>query len=92
MAPTPPLKWTKVDPGKAPKPGSASNRHLPPKTQILRCEIGPFVLVLEEKPDGRWSWTVFSGKATSPQASGVSASLGAAKTVTEQYVKRSGLL
>lgn len=89
---TPLLRWTPVTATPPRKGTTAASRRMPPVTQCLRSEIGPFVLLLEEKPDGRWSWQVFSGKTTSPQASGVVPSLGAAKTVTEQYVKRSGLL
>ena len=50
----------------------------------------PLTVKIAPKPDGRWSWQVFSGDKRSPMASGVAASLGAAKTVTEQLVKRSG--
>ena len=86
------LRWTKIEATPPRKGTTAESRRMPPVTQCLRCEIGPFVIRLEEKPDGRWSWQVFAGTTTSAQASGVVASLGAAKTVTEQYVKRSGLL
>jgi hypothetical protein len=54
--------------------------------------VGPFELKVEPKGDGRWAWQVFKDSAPNPAATGVAASLGAAKTVTEQYVKRSGLV
>ena len=38
----------------------------------------------------RWSWEVFSGDADSPMATGIANSLGAAKNVAEQFVKRAG--
>jgi hypothetical protein len=51
---------------------------------------GPFVLKIEPKGDGRWSWHVFTGDAPNATATGVASSLGSAKNVTEQFVKRSG--
>ena len=56
---------------------------------------GPFALKVEPKGDGRWNWYVFnvsSGQAKNPTATGVASSLGAAKTATENFVKRSGLI
>lgn len=49
-------------------------------------------LKIRPKGDGRWSWQVFDGERVNPMATGVASSLGAAKTVTEQFVKRSGLV
>jgi len=51
---------------------------------------GPFVADVSSKPDGRWDWKVFADAAPNPTAVGVRASLGAAKTACEQFVKRSG--
>jgi hypothetical protein len=58
------------------------------------CEVPVALLTLkiQPKPDGRWAWQIFSGKTANAVASGIASSLGAAKTVTEQYVKRSGLV
>jgi hypothetical protein len=49
-----------------------------------------FTLRVEPKGDGRWAWRVFSGTTPNPMASGVAASLNAAKNVTEQLAKRAG--
>lgn len=54
------------------------------------AHVGPFVANVMPKGDGRWSWEVFSDGAVNPQATGVAASTGAAKTAAEQLVKRSG--
>jgi hypothetical protein len=51
---------------------------------------GPFALKVEPKGDGRWGWQIFVDSSSNPSAAGVAASLGAAKTATEQFVKRSG--
>lgn len=53
---------------------------------------GPFTLRVEPKGDGRWNWNICRGETPNPEASGVATSLGAAKTATENFVKRSGLL
>ena len=58
----------------------------------LRCQAGPFSLVVAPKGDGRWNWQIFKEGTGNAVASGVAASLGAAKTATEQFAKRSGLL
>ncbi len=58
---------------------------------LWTCVVEPFSLRVAPKGDGRWNWQIFKG-ATNPTASGVASSLGAAKTVTEQFVKRSGLV
>ncbi len=52
------------------------------------CSVEPFTMKVAPKGDGRWNWQVFKGSAN-PTASGVAASLGAAKTAAEQFVKRS---
>jgi hypothetical protein len=53
--------------------------------------VGPFTAKVAPKGDGRWNWQVFQGGAN-PTAQGVASSLGAAKTATENFVKRSGLI
>jgi hypothetical protein len=56
------------------------------------CTAGPFSLKITPKGDGRWNWQVFREGIANAVASGVAASLGAARTATEQFAKRSGLL
>jgi hypothetical protein len=51
--------------------------------------VGPFVVKIEPKGDGRWSWRVFKGAQVNPMAAGIARSLGAAKAVVEQFVNRS---
>lgn len=62
-----------------------------PKNAV-RCQAGPFVLVVEPKGDGRWTWQVFKDGTVNAVATGIGASLGAARTAAEQFAKRSGLL
>jgi len=57
---------------------------------LWRGVVSPFALTIRPKGDGRWSWQIFVEDSPNPTATGVAASLGAAKTVTEQFVKRSG--
>jgi hypothetical protein len=57
---------------------------------VWSAATGPFVVKVQPKGDGRWSWQIFVDAAPNPAATGVAASLGAAKTVTEQFVMRSG--
>jgi hypothetical protein len=52
--------------------------------------VGPFRIILEPRGDGRWAWMIFDGEAQNPTATGVAASVGAAKTTVEQFVNRSG--
>ncbi len=59
---------------------------------VLTAKAGPFTVKITPKGDGRFGWQIFSGEALNPTATGVSNSLGAAKTTTEQFVKRSGLI
>ena len=54
------------------------------------ARVDSFSLRIQPKGDGRWSWQVRNGESTNPMATGVASSLGAAKTVAEQLVKRSG--
>ena len=56
------------------------------------ARVEPFLLKVEPKGDGRWNWQVFKEPSPNPAATGIAASLGAARTATEQYVKRSGLV
>jgi hypothetical protein len=51
---------------------------------------GPFQVKVGAKGDGRWNWEIFADGGRNPVATGISASLGAAKTACEQFVKRSG--
>jgi hypothetical protein len=51
--------------------------------------VGPFVVKIEPKGDGRWSWRVFKGAQANPMAAGIARSLGAAKAVVEHFVNRS---
>lgn len=56
------------------------------------CQAGPFALKVAPKGDGRFNWQVFKEGTANAVASGVASSLGAARTATEQFAKRSGLL
>ena len=58
---------------------------------LWSASVPPFSLKIQPKGDGRWSWEIYSGDTPNPTASGVRPSLGAAKTATELFVKRSGL-
>ena len=57
-----------------------------------QASVGPLAIKIIPKGDGRWSWEVARQDAAGPMASGVTPSLGAAKNVTEQFIKRSGLI
>jgi hypothetical protein len=59
---------------------------------LYNAAVGPFVVKIRPKGDGRWAWEVFRDDTRSPMATGVASSLGAAKNVTEQFVKRQGLI
>lgn len=54
----------------------------------MSCVLGPLSLRIEPKGDGRWAWQVLKDQADNPMATGVASSLGAAKTVTEQFARR----
>ena len=60
------------------------------KDGALLAAAGPFAIKTWPKGDGRWSWEIIVDNATNPAASGVAASVGAAKNVCENYVTRSG--
>jgi len=53
---------------------------------------GPLAVKVQPKGDGRWTWHVFKDGNANAMATGVANSLGAAKTVVEQFVNRSGLV
>ena len=59
---------------------------------IVSCKLGPLAIRIEPKGDGRFAWQIINGEARNPMASGVAASLGAAKTVTVQFAERSALV
>jgi hypothetical protein len=59
--------------------------------EAMTAVAGPFVLAIEPKGDGRWSWRVTKG-AANPTAVGIARSREAAKSVAEQFVKRSGVV
>ena len=67
-------------------------RWIKSSAELCTGTIGPFTLKVLAKGDGRFSWQVFRNGTPNPTASGVAASLGAAKAVTEQLVNRSGLI
>ncbi|MBK6520003.1 MAG: hypothetical protein IPG04_39200 [Polyangiaceae bacterium] len=58
----------------------------------LTAQVGPLLLKVSEKGDGRWDWQVWNGPARNPMATGIGSSKGAAKTAAEQLAKRSGLV
>jgi hypothetical protein len=49
-----------------------------------------FTVKLRPKGDGRWTWEVRARDGKGALASGIVSSLGAAKTVSENFVRRSG--
>ena len=59
------------------------------------CRVAPdalFTMKVQPKGDGRWTWEIFRRGTDRAAATGIVSSLGAAKTVTENYAKRSGLI
>jgi len=55
------------------------------------CVVAPdarFTLEVSPKGDGRWNWQVLARDALNPMATGIARNLGAAKSVTEQFVQR----
>ena len=54
---------------------------------LLTAQVGPFSLKVQPQGDGRWAWEIHSGDTPNPAATGIARSLGAAKNVTEQFVK-----
>lgn len=59
-------------------------------SDLWTAHAGPYVVKIEPKGDGRWSWTITSGDKPNPEATGIRPSLGAAKTACELFVNRSG--
>ena len=62
------------------------------KAGKLTSSAGSLLLEIEPKGDGRFNWRVFKVETQNPMASGVASSLGAAKTVIQQFATRSGLV
>jgi hypothetical protein len=57
------------------------------------CRVAPdavFTMKIRPKGDGRWTWEVFPHGGERTIAGGVVSSLGAAKTVSENFANRSG--
>ena len=48
-----------------------------------RCTIKVY-----PKGDGRWVWEVYAEGTVNPTATGIARNLGAAKSVSEQFVQR----
>jgi hypothetical protein len=59
---------------------------------ICRVAEGVFTMKVQPKGDGRWNWEVYPQGKDRTIAGGVVSSLGAAKTISENFVNRSGLL
>lgn len=58
--------------------------------ESLTAQVGPFLVKVQPQGDGRWAWEITLGETPNPAATGIARSLGAAKNVTEQYLKRTG--
>ena len=57
------------------------------------CRVPPdaiFTMKVQPKGDGRWTWEVLPSEGERTIASGIVSSLGAAKTISENFVRRSG--
>ena len=50
-----------------------------------------FTMKVLPKGDGRWTWEVYPQKGQRTIAGGIVSSLGAAKTICENFANRSGL-
>lgn len=57
---------------------------------VSTAHVGPFVVTIAPKGDGRWVWTIKTGPNPNPTATGVAQSFGAAQRTAENYVSRSG--
>lgn len=60
-----------------------------------KCVVSPdavFTLKVQPKGDGRWTWEVLPQKGDRTVAGGIVNSLGAAKTISENFATRSGKL
>ena len=58
--------------------------------QLWTATAGPYALEARDRGDGRWIWQVTAEGGRAAEATGVARSLGAAKSVSEQYVMRTG--
>ena len=59
------------------------------------CRVAPdtvFTMKVQPKGDGRWNWEVYPRGGDRTIAGGVVSSLGAAKTICENFANRSGKL
>jgi len=57
------------------------------------CRVEPdaiFTMKVTPKGDGRWDWVVFPQDGERSIAGGIVSSLGAAKTICENFANRSG--
>ncbi len=57
---------------------------------VWTTRVGPYAVKVGLTGDLRWNWSITKDDKPNPEATGVRASLGAAKTACEQFVKRSG--
>jgi hypothetical protein len=58
-----------------------------------RCVVPPdavFTLKVQPKGDGRWNWEVLPQGSDRTVAGGIVSSLGGAKTISENFARRSG--
>jgi hypothetical protein len=60
--------------------------------EVSTARVGPFVVKVQPKGDGRWVWTVWNGDNPNAAATGLAQSSGAARAASENYVNRSGLI
>ena len=59
------------------------------------CRVPPevvFTMRVQPKKDGRWTWEIFPRNGQRTIAGGTVSSLGAAKTICENFANRSGLI
>jgi len=63
-----------------------------PAGDVWTARAGPFSLKVQPKGDGRWTWEILKDEARDATATGIARSFGAAKSVAEQFVNRSGLV
>ena len=59
-----------------------------------QCRVLPdaiFTMKVQPKGDGRWTWEVYPRTGERTIAGGIVSSLGAAKTICENFANRSGL-
>jgi hypothetical protein len=57
------------------------------------CRVPPdaiFTMKVQPKGDGRWTWEIFPQTGDRTIAGGIMSSMGAAKTVSENFANRSG--